>query len=212
VGAQTATDLTCSQCVQSSDIANDSVGSAKIKEGTIASNDIAPSGVKTANINNGAVTFNKLSPGIKEQMNAAISEITFEFQYNEDEGVASVACPVNTFAVSASCGCSNKDGANNFGVLFFCATAGDGVVAGCFDEALTFDELLPPPVAQAQATCAGATLSGGLTSTAFPTGLSANDQSSVNEAQWRNEQKQTREAVVADQQKLITELKNRIRK
>ena len=40
VGAQVATDLNCTQCVASSDIANDSVGSAKIKNKSITSSDI----------------------------------------------------------------------------------------------------------------------------------------------------------------------------
>jgi len=210
--AQVATDVVCTQCISSSDLANDSIGSAKIKDGTLASNDLAANAVKAANINNGAVTFNKLGAAVRDQLDGAIADVNFEFVYVPEEGVASAACPAETFAVSASCACNNNEGANNFGVLFFCATAGDGVVAGCFPNALTYDPQLPDPIAQAQATCMGATASDGTPWVPFPAGLAPNDHASVNEPQWRNEQKQNREATVASQRNQLAAFKQQIRK
>jgi hypothetical protein len=73
--AQAATDVVCSQCIGSSDIANEAVGSAKIKEGSIASNDIAANAVKSVNIGNGAITYGKLSPVLRDQLDGTLNHI-----------------------------------------------------------------------------------------------------------------------------------------
>lgn len=41
----------------------------------------------------------------------------------------------------------------DFGILFSCSVAGNGGVAGCFDDGLTFNPFLVPPVATVELRC-----------------------------------------------------------
>ena len=199
--AQAATDLNCAQCVGPADIAVDAVNSAKIDDGSIKTIDLSANSVTTANIAKSAVTAAKLSPGIREQLDGAIAQIQFEFVLTQAVTASSAACPVDKFAVSASCSCSSNGGANNYGVLVGCATAGDGVVGSCVANALTYNPALPAPIALAKATCMGVTTSGSTALTALPTGLAQIDGKNENEALWRKELQETREAALAEQQK-----------
>lgn len=96
--AQSATDLTCTQCVGSGDIANNAVGSGKIADGSIKSNDMAASAVKTPNLNNGSVTFNKLATGVRGAVDGALENVTLLYVYATDEGIVGAECPVDTIS------------------------------------------------------------------------------------------------------------------
>lgn len=69
-------------------------------------------------------------------------------------GVAGVSCASGSIPISANCTCSDNNGANNFGVLFGCSVSGNGAVAGCFPEALTYTSAKPFPRAEVTALCA----------------------------------------------------------
>ncbi len=154
--AAQATDVACTRCVNNSDLANNSVTSDKIQDGSIKANDIAASAVKTATINNGSVTFGKLATGVRDALDGAIANLTTVAVEDATIGVAEAACPSNRIAVSASCLCDNDNGNSNFGVLFACTVDGNGAFAACFDEAGTFNPTLDSPVAIVQAICLGA--------------------------------------------------------
>ena len=59
--AQTATDLTCSACVQSSDLANNAAGNSKIANGAVSAAKLATNAVTVAKIADGAITQGKLT-------------------------------------------------------------------------------------------------------------------------------------------------------
>jgi hypothetical protein len=90
----------------------------------------------------------------------------FTVTVSDGSGVASTGCPAGSFVTSANCDCNNVNGTRNFGVLFGCQIAGNGVVGGCFDEAGTFDPFLPAPLATVTAMCAQTFLPAGATSIA----------------------------------------------
>jgi hypothetical protein len=154
-GAQ-ATNVVCDRCVNNSDLANSSVTSEKILDGSVKSIDLATSAVKTANINNRSVTFGKLATGVRDALDGAIANLTRTAVEGSDLSVAEANCPSSRIAVSASCFCDDDSGTNNNGVLFACVVEGNGAVAACFDEAGTFNPVLPSPVAIVQAICLGA--------------------------------------------------------
>jgi hypothetical protein len=159
--AQNATDLTCTQCVGSSDIANNAVGSGKIADGSIKSNDMAANAVKTANLNNGSVTFNKLATGVRGAVDGAIENLSLLYVYVTDVGMVGAECPVDTVAVSANCACNSNGGENNSGTLGLCASFGVGSIAGCLSDGATFDPQLPEPIAEVEAVCLGGTTTDG---------------------------------------------------
>jgi hypothetical protein len=78
----------------------------------------------------------------------------FTVTSSDGSGVASTICPAGSFVTSANCDCDNANNTRNFGVLFSCLIAGNGAVAGCFPEGVTYDPFLPSPVATIQAMCA----------------------------------------------------------
>ena len=154
--AQAATDVVCNLCVHNSDLANNSVTSGRIVDGTIKSSDIAAGGVSTANINNRAVSFGKLSTGVRDALDGALANLTKTTAEDSAVGLAEAACPSSRIAISASCLCDDNNENNNFGVLFACLVDGNGALAACFDEAGTFNPTKPSPVAIVQAVCLGA--------------------------------------------------------
>ena len=154
--AQAATDVVCTQCVSSSDLANDSIGSAKIKDGTLASNDIAANAVKTVNINNGAVTSNKLAVGVRDSLDAAVAVLTTETVGTTGILTAFASCPAEKLIVSASCGCDTNGGTSNDGVLNECWTQANTAFATCYDDWLDFNPALDLPRAVVKAVCLGA--------------------------------------------------------
>lgn len=72
---------------------------------------------------------------------------------SDGSGVVVVSCPAPSVVTSANCDCDNVNGTRNFGVLFGCQVAGNGVVGGCFSEGVTFDPGLPSPEVTATAVC-----------------------------------------------------------
>jgi hypothetical protein len=220
VGAQTATDLNCTQCVESSDMANASIGSAKIKDRSVATNDIAVGAVKSAIINNGAVTRTKLSPGVREMLEGAIASIRQDFNATQDYSVAFAPCgDENAIAVAANCNCSRDFTENNLGVLFVCAVEGNVGVAACLPDAVTFDPDKTEPVAHAGVTCLAATSADGTPFVPAPTGLvpfnsesDASRDTVLQIAQWKKEQQEELEAAVAKYREEIAEYTRRIRR
>jgi hypothetical protein len=219
-GAQAATDLNCTQCVESKDMANASIGSAKIKDRSVSTNDIAVGAVKSAIINDGAVTRNKLSPGVREMVEGAIASIRADFNAAQDYSVAVAPCGAdNAIAVAANCNCSPDFTENNIGVLLACAVEGNVGMAACLPDAATFDPNKTEPVAHAGVTCLAATSADGTPFIPAPTGLvpfsSENDMSkdsALQIAQWRMEQQKESEAAVAKYKELIATYTSRIRK
>jgi len=89
-------------------------------------------------------------------------------------GVVSTSCASNQLVVSANCSCDNVNGARNFGILFHCRVAGNGGVAGCFPEGVTYDPQLPPPEATIEVVCAsGVTNDGTPITPVFSSAVSA---------------------------------------
>ena len=205
--AQSATDLTCNGCVNSGDIAN----------GTIKAEDLSTNAVETAKVRNNAITYAKLSPGIKAQIDGAVDEVNVTLEFGEAAGFAGVPCPEGRFAVAASCACVDDGGAPHPGGLNFCAAVGDGALAACSFDAMTFDELLGDPIAQVQATCLGVTSNDGTPWVPVPAGLARFDASSPDAAQsveqqakWRKEQHDAYEKAIAEQRAKFADYKRRV--
>ena len=84
----------------------------------------------------------------------SIGLLTVEgFSTQSGTGLASVQCPIDAIAVSASCGCDSDNGTRNFGVLFGCSTAGNAAVGACFSY--LNDPAKPPPAIQVGVRCLG---------------------------------------------------------
>lgn len=154
--AQTATDVNCTGCVHNNDLATSSVTSGKIATGAVTFSDLAANSVTTSRIRDGNVRINDLSTDVQALLGASLANLTTLGVNATETGVAAAECPSDRIPIAASCVCDDQNGARNFGVLFGCAVSGTGAVAGCFDEALTFDPLLPSPRAQVTAVCLGA--------------------------------------------------------
>ena len=88
------------------------------------------------------------------------ASIEFQAIIQTTEGVAAALCPANTLPISASCYCDGDGSTRNFGVLFACANAVDGAVAGCFVDS-TYNPSLPGPLATVATVCISATLVNG---------------------------------------------------
>lgn len=215
--AQSATDVACTGCVGTGDIANNAVNSTKIADGSIKSSDLGTNAVTATKIKNSSITFNKLSAGLKNQVNSSLAALTFQGSLAEDVGFAAAECPDDRFSVAASCGCSNNDGANNLGVLNLCATIGTGAIASCLYEAITMDDQLPPPVAQVEAVCLGATAVDGTPWVPIPDGVAPFDAESAHAAQsveqtakWRKDQKAAFDAAVVEHRRKFADYQRRI--
>ena len=191
--AQSATDLTCTQCVGSGDIANNAVGSGKITDGSIKSNDMAANAVKTPNLNNGSVTFNKLATGVRGAVDGALENVTLLYVYATDEGIVGAECPVDTISVSANCSCHSNGGENNSGALGLCASLGVASVAACLSDGGTFDPQLPEPMAEVEAVCLGATTTDGSAWVPVPPDAASAD-AAASATEWRKRQYEAYEA------------------
>jgi len=237
--AQTASNVVCTGCVGTGDMANAAVTTGKIADGavqaidmadgivttqkikdlTIGAIDLANGAVTTGKIRDGAVAFVDLSPPVMDFLGGAIANITTYAALNFGEGTAGVTCPSDRIPVSASCACDNQNGTRNFGVLFDCEVSGTGAMGGCFPEAGTFDPNLPPPLVGVVALCLGAEsvdgtpwlpMSTGLTSTG--TGSQASQMmTSEAEAQWHKEQQDAYEAALREMQNQVAKHSSRLR-
>jgi hypothetical protein len=200
--AQTATNLDCTGCVGETDLANNAVTSGKIVNGTIATVDIKPSAVTTDKIKNGTIALADLSTDLKGDINNAIANLTKAQVLASAVGAVGAECPSNRIAVAASCECDDSGGSRNLGVLFTCAVSGTGVVAGCFDDAMTFNPQLGGPVAIVRAICLGAESTDGTPWVPTGAGLMVDaaglDAAAVaDQARWMKEQHATFEAALA---------------
>jgi hypothetical protein len=90
---------------------------------------------------------------LDSRLNGSFGTLIVSRIMEEDDSVAGALCPADRLVVSASCFCDNVDGARNFGVLFGCSVVGNGALAGCFPEPVTFDPSLPLPLATVTAVC-----------------------------------------------------------
>lgn len=202
--AQTATDLTCTSCVGETDIASQAVTTAKIADGTIKAADIQNGSVTSDKIANGTVAKKDLTAQLAGLIDNAVTNITIQRVAVSAGGVAGAECPSGRIPVSASCECDDANGARNFGVLFSCTISGTGAVSACFDEALSFNEQLPAPLAIVRAVCLGATTADGTPWVPTSTGLAVDAGSdeaamarAADQAKWMQEQHGTFDAALA---------------
>jgi hypothetical protein len=149
-----ANDLDCNHCVDPKDIATGAVRTNKIAPKAVTAKQIRSGAVTTYKIKNGAVTTPKLSPEVSDAIDQALGGLLFQKPSASDgSGVAGTLCPANSLIASANCDCSDEQQTRNFGVLFVCQVAGNGGVAGCFNEAGTYNSLLPTPLATVTLVC-----------------------------------------------------------
>ena len=137
--AQAATNVDCTGCVHVTDLANNSVTSAKIVNGTVASVDIKPSAVTSEKIQNGTIVLADLAPAVRTSINDAIANVTTALVTVSAASVAGANCPSSRIPVAASCECDDSGGSRNLGVLFTCAVSGTGAVAACSSTNLRAD-------------------------------------------------------------------------
>ena len=128
-GAQTATNVNCSNCISNGEIANNAITSEKIVNGSVTVNDLAAGSVKAATIINRSVTSAKLAASVRDALDGALANLTTVAVEDATVGIAEAACPSGRIPVSASCLCDDNNGINNFGVLFACVVDGNGAVA-----------------------------------------------------------------------------------
>lgn len=173
VGAhgQSAADVVCSGCVGTSDLAANAVTSGRIADGGVRVQDLANGAVTNSKIATSAVNSSKIKDGtvgkadftstVQAQLSGALADLTTTRVQKIDPSVASATCPASTLPVGATCDCSNANGTRNFGVLFACQITATGAAAGCYNEAYSYDPLLPEPLARVNAVCLGATSNDG---------------------------------------------------
>src|SRR5262245_2524614 len=174
--AQTATDVTCTSCIDETDIKNQAVTSDKIANGTISAVDIKNQAVTSDKIANGTVStadiaanaitsdriknqtivMSDLAPSVQDDIGGAINNLTVQRISATGGGVVAAQCPSGRIPVGASCECDDSGGTRNAGVLFGCTVDGNGAAAGCFSEARSFNPTLGDPLAIVRAVCLGA--------------------------------------------------------
>lgn len=109
---------------------------------------------------------------LDSRLNASFGALIVSGITAEDEAVAGAQCPADRLVVSANCNCDSVDGTRNIGVLFGCNVAGNGGVAGCFPEVVTFDPALPPPLASITVVCLSGRTNDGMPIQPVPVELS----------------------------------------
>ena len=107
------------------------------------------------------------------RLNASLGGISVSRFFSSADGVASASCPANTLVLSANCDCEGDGATRNYGILFVCQVAGNGGVAGCFPEGVTFNPQLLDPRATVEVVCGGAVRNDGTTITPVPLAQSA---------------------------------------
>ena len=156
VQAQTATNVNCSLCISEPEIVNQAVTSAKIANGTIGGVDIRANAITSDKIKNGTIVKSDLAAALQGDIDGALADISFARVVASGGEVVGAQCPSGRVAVAASCECTDGGGSRNLGVLFGCTVTTTGAAAGCFDEAISFNPQLPPPLANVRAICMGA--------------------------------------------------------
>lgn len=215
--AQTATDVVCTTCVGTGDLAKNSVTTGKIVDGTIVGADFKDNSITGIKIRNGSIDAREFTAGLQAFLGAAIANISTLPVSTSGIGVAGAQCPVDRIPVSASCVCDNNDGDNNFGVVFGCTVAGVGAVGGCFSEALTFDPMLPEPVVTVGALCLGAESADGTpwvptvgASTTGGTAFEKAEPSGTEQAEWMKEKQSSYESALSRMRARVLEYDRRL--
>jgi hypothetical protein len=103
-----------------------------------------------------AADVNQNFNDLDTRLNASLGGIVLTQFTNSAPGVTSASCPANSLVVSANCDCDGDGTTRNFGILFGCQVAGNGGVAGCFPEGITFDPFIGDPTVTINIVCAGA--------------------------------------------------------
>lgn len=213
---QTATDVNCTSCVGTTDIAKDAITTGKIVDGTIVAADFRNNSITGVKIRNGSLDEREFTPALQAFLGASLANITTLPAVASDLGVASVECPADRIPVSASCICDFDDGNSNFGVLFGCAIDGTGAIAGCFPESGTFDPNRPDPVAIVAAICLGGESADGtpwlpITSVANADGqpFVRSKPSAGDQAKWMKQRQDAYESGVTDMKSKLAEFKRR---
>jgi len=199
--AQTATDVTCTSCIDEADIKNQAVTSAKIANGTIATVDIKTNAITSDRIKNQSILMSDLAPSLQDPINGAINNLTVQRVSASGSGVVAASCPSSRIPVGASCECDNANGARNLGVLFGCTVDGNGAAAGCFPEARSFNQQLPDPLAIVRAVCLGAESVDGTPWVPTRNGLAPDDGKAsaadvADQAKWMQEQQRSLDALL----------------
>ena len=144
--AQTASNVVCTGCVGTGDMANAAVTTGKIADGTVQAIDVADGIVTTQKIKdltigaidlaNGAVTTGKIRDGavafvdLSPQVHGPPGRGDYKhldafWTPSADTGVVGAACPSDRIPVSASCVCSSENGTRNLGVLLVATVEGE---------------------------------------------------------------------------------------
>lgn len=85
-----------------------------------------------------AAEVNQNFTNLDQRVTAAGSISVDRFTFT-NQSVASASCPASSAIVGIGCSCLDGNGTKNLGVLFGCDMAGNGGVAGCSPEAITFN-------------------------------------------------------------------------
>lgn len=100
-----------------------------------------------------AADVNQNFTDLDTRLNASLGGIIISRFFSSAAGVAGASCPVDSLVLSANCDCEGDGQTRNFGILFVCQVSGNGGVAGCFPEGVTFNPLLPEPLATIEVAC-----------------------------------------------------------
>ena len=110
-----------------------------------------------------AADVNQNFSDLDTRLNASLGGIIVSSFFSSADGVASASCPNDTLVLSANCDCEGDGSTRNFGVLFVCQVSGNGGVAGCFPEGVTFNPSLLDSLATVEVKCGGAVRNDGTT-------------------------------------------------
>jgi hypothetical protein len=120
-----------------------------------------------------AAEVNQNFSNLDSRLNASLGGIIVSSFFSSADAVASAVCPNDTLVLSANCDCDGDGTSRNYGVLFACVVAGNGGVAGCFYEGLTYNQFLLDPRATVEVVCGGAVRNDGTTILPVPLSQSA---------------------------------------
>lgn len=120
-----------------------------------------------------AADVNQNFSNLDTRLNASLGGIIVSSYFASNDGVADALCPADTLVLSANCHCEGDGTSRNFGVLFFCQVSGNGGVAGCIPEGLTYNQFLLDPRATVEVVCGGAVRNDGTTILPVPLSESA---------------------------------------
>ena len=100
-----------------------------------------------------AADVNQNFTDLDTRLNASLGGILISQWFSTADGLTSAVCPADSLVLSANCDCDGDGSTRNFGILFVCQVAGNGGVAGCFPEGVTFNPQLLDPSATVEVVC-----------------------------------------------------------